>query len=188
VRCTGQGAEVAAAPPLHFIDDLQVSLGVIPQQISMTPEEVFVEFRSRIVGHTVRERRLATNSLLVYIDAEPGDGTGLTLWFDPTWHLRDDAHVLTGSRQAQHDPDAADPDAGFHLVADAVDHLVGRTVVTLEMSDSTGDLTLSLDGGLRLCTFVSDPLTEQLWHIRDNATKHRLVRSGQSLAIRAPEV
>ncbi|MDB4908759.1 MAG: hypothetical protein JWO05_3543 [Gemmatimonadetes bacterium] len=154
----------------------------------MTPEAVFVEFRSRIVGGTVRARRLATNSLLVYIDAQPGEGTGFTLWFDPTWHLRDDARVLTGSRQAQHDPDAADPDAGFNLAADAVDQLVGSTVVALEMSDSTGDLTLCLDGGLRLCTFVSDPLTDQLWHIRDNATKQRLVRSGESLEIHALEV
>ena len=154
----------------------------------MTPEDLFVEFRARIVGHIVRKRRLATNSLLVYIDAEPGDGTGLTLWFEPTWHLRDDAHVLTGSRQAQHETDAEDPDAGFNIAANAVDQLVGRTVVDLEISGSTGDLTLRLDGGLLLCTFVSDPSTDELWHIRDNATKHRLVRSGQSLEILAPEV
>ena len=154
----------------------------------MTPEKLFEEFRSRIVGRTVRRRRLAGNSLLVYIDTEPGDGTGLTLWFDPTWHLRDDTHVLTGSRQAQHESDAADPDAGFNLAADAVDQLVGRTVIALEMSESTGDLTLSLDGSLYLCTFVSDPSTDQLWHIRDNATKHRLVRSGPALTILAREV
>ena len=154
----------------------------------MTPEDLFVEFRARIVGHVVRQRRLATNSLLVYIDTEPGDGTGLTLWFEPTWHLRDNAHVLTGSRQAQHDPDIEDPDAGFNLAADAVDRLVGKTVIALDISEGTGDLTLSLEGGLCLCTFVSDPLTDELWHIRDNATKHRLVRSGRSLEILAPEV
>jgi hypothetical protein len=156
--------------------------------MSMKPETLLVEFRARIVGRTVRKRRLATNSLLVYVDAEPGDETGLTIWLEPTWHLRDDAHVLTGSRQAQHDPDADNPDAGFNMAADAVDQLVGRTIVALDISDSTGDLTLRLDGGLHLCTFVSDPSTDELWHIRDNLTKLRLVRSGQSLEIRAPEV
>ncbi|MEO7889762.1 MAG: hypothetical protein ABIW19_07150 [Vicinamibacterales bacterium] len=154
----------------------------------MTPESLFADFRTRLVGRVVSHRRLATNALLVYVDGAPGDGTGLTLWLEPTWNLRDSTHVLTGSRQAQHETDAVDPDAGFNIAADAVDALVGRSVLSLDVNAVTGDLVLTLDGGLTLTTFVSDPSTDELWHIRDNATKQRLVRTGQHLRIDAPEV
>ncbi len=171
-----------------YLTRLQLNFDAIHQRTSMTPEELLADLRARIVGHTVRRRRLATNSLLVYIDADPGDETGITLWFEPTWHLRDETRVLTGSRQAQHDPDADAPDAGFEAAAAAVDALVGREVVSLSVTAATGDLTLNFDGGLTLCTFVSDPTADELWHIRDNATKRRLVRSAQSFAITSPDV
>ncbi len=56
-------------------------------------------------------------------------------------------------------------------------------MLSLEVSEITGDLVLTLDGGLTLTTFVSDPDTDELWHIRDNATKQSLVRTGQHFRI-----
>jgi hypothetical protein len=117
-----------------------------------------------------------------------GDHTGITLWFEPTWRLRDDARVLTGSREAQHDPDVSDPDAGFHAAAEAVDQLNGRIIVSLEVAAITGDLTVRLSDGLVISTFVSDPTTDELWHIRDNATKTRLIRTGHTFEIDAPDL
>ena len=64
-------------------------------------ERLFQEHRERLIGRPVTFTRLAANSLLVYIDGEPGSGTGLTFWFEPTWHLLGPAGVLLGSRQAQ---------------------------------------------------------------------------------------
>jgi len=147
----------------------------------MTAEALLADFRARLLGGTVRRRGLAGNSLLVYVDCTPGDGTGLTLWFEPTWNLRDASRVLTGSRQADHDPDANNPDAGFHIAADAIDVLVGRTVLALDVHTITGDLTVTFDEGLTLTTFVSDPSTEELWHIRDNETRQRLECTGHGL-------
>ena len=49
-------------------------------------------------------------------------------------------------------------------------------MLSLEVSDLTGDLVLTLDGGLTLTTFVSDPNTDELRHVRDNATKQKIVR------------
>jgi hypothetical protein len=154
----------------------------------VTPETQFVGYRERIIGGVVRARRLAGNSLLVYIDAEPGDGNGLTLWLEPTWHLRDEARVLAGSRQAQHDADADDPDAGFNQTADGVNVLLGRRVTGLELEPATGDLVLTLDGGLTLRTFASDPDTDELWHIRDNATKQRVSRTGRAFKLPVADV
>lgn len=153
----------------------------------MDPQTLFDEYRSRIIGHEIRYRRLATNSLLVYIDNEPGDETGLTLWFEPTWHLRDLVRVLTGSRQAQHDEWAEDPDAGFHIAVAAVDTLVGETVRDLSIDPITQDLRLDTDGGLTLCTFVTDPSSDHLWHIRDNASRLALYCGVDGLEVTRPD-
>lgn len=153
----------------------------------MDPAAVFEEYRSRIVGQEIRARRLATNSLLVYIDSEPGDPHGVTIWLEPTWHLRNRDQVLTGSRQAQHDPDAKDPDGGFRVAAQAVDTLVGDRVRSLERDNVTGDLRLETDGGLTLCTFVSDPSDDHFWHLRDNATRAALYAGAGGLEIVPPD-
>jgi hypothetical protein len=122
---------------------------------------------------------------LVYVDAEPGDKTGVTFWLEPTWHLRGFDRVLTGSREAQHDPDSDDPDAGFRRAADAVDALLGSTVTEVQVEPVTGDLHLTLEGGLLLRTFVSDPGTDhQLWHVMDNVTGVVLYRSPAGYRIR----
>jgi hypothetical protein len=151
--------------------------------VCLNPEAFFLELRGRVVGRRVSRRRLAGNSLLVYVDSQPGDDIGITLWFEPTWHLRGPDAVLAGSRQAQHDPEAENPDAGFESAADAVDVLNDRLVTDLAMEAVTGDLFLSLDGGYLLRTFVSDPEGDELWHIRDNVSKTRLRRSSREFTI-----
>lgn len=124
-------------------------------------------------------RRLVTNSLLLYVDAEPGSETGVTFWLEPTWHFRGPDRVLTGSREAQTDPDASDPEAGFRRASRAVDELLGRVLLEARVEEVTGDLLLDFDGRHLVRTFVSDPLDDELWHVRDNASGVRLRRSGQ---------
>jgi hypothetical protein len=114
---------------------------------------------------------------------KPCNDGGVTLWFEPTWHLRGPEHVLTGSRQAAHDPDAEDPDAGFNLAAEAIDVLDGRRITDVIIELVTGDLFLSLEGDYLVRTFVSDPTDGELWHIRDNVSRSRRKRSGRDLTI-----
>jgi hypothetical protein len=163
----------------------------VPLDISharLTPHDLLGAYRSRILARPVTRRRLAGNSLLVYIDGEPGSKTGLTLWLEPTWHLRDTTRVLTGSREAQHDEDAEQPDAGFDRAAVAVDALLGTSVADVTVSPVTNDLVVTLTGGLTLQTFVSDPGAEELWHIRDNASGERLSGSPRGLRILPADV
>ena len=152
--------------------------------MDLSPDEFFAELRARVIGRPVRYRRLAANSLLVYVDAEPGEKTGVTFWFEPTWHLRGPDRVLTGSREAQEDPDSDDPGAGFRRAADAVDALLGSTVTEVWIEPVTGDLHITLEGGLLLRTFVSDPSTDELWHVRDNVAGVVLYRSPAGYRIR----
>ena len=93
----------------------------------------------------------------------------MLFWFEPTWNLQAPDGVLTGSRQAQHDESAADPDAGFKAAAKALDILIGRRVDYVECDLVTGDLRMGLEGKLKIQTFVSDPTSEELWHIRDHS-------------------
>jgi hypothetical protein len=126
--------------------------------------------REHIVGRAVTFIRLAANSLLVYFGGQPGDRQGVTLWLDPTWHLRGPDGVLAGSRQAQDDPDSQDPEAGFRAAAAGVDALAGRRALTLDVDDVTTDLRIAFEGGIELRTFVADPDDNHLWHVRENAT------------------
>jgi hypothetical protein len=151
----------------------------------MSPEVLFGELRTRVVGRPVSSRRLAGNSLLVYIDGEPGSKTGVTFWLEPTWHLRGPERVVTGSREAQHDEDAEDPNAGFRRAAEAVDALVGRTLTDVRIEPVTGDLHIELEGGFLLRTFVSDPTNDHFWHVRDNVSGVALYRSADGFAIQA---
>lgn len=135
---------------------------------------MFEDLRSRTIGRPVSFRRLAANSILIYIDAEPASGSGVTYWLEPTWHLRGPDRVLTGSREAQHDEDAADPDEGFHRAATALDVLNDRILIEVRVEPISGDLLMEFEGGFLLRTFVSDPTDEEIWHISDNTTKRRL--------------
>jgi hypothetical protein len=45
-------------------------------------------------------------------------------------------------------------------------------------------LCLDLDEGYVLRTFVSDPSTDELWHVRNCATGIALFRSGRAFEVR----
>ena len=125
------------------------------------------------IGREITARRLAGNSLIVYLDSLPGDATGLSLWFEPTWNLRSERAVLTGSRQAQSsdDPDESSMGpSGFNVAADAVDLLVGQRIASVLVDEVSGDLRVSTSGGFVLSTFISDPSDDHFWHLTDRTT------------------
>jgi hypothetical protein len=146
------------------------------------PIELFKRFRRQYVeGRRVTDRRLAGNSLILYMECEPGDEHGAVLWLEPTWHLRDRERVLAGSRQAQDEPD------GFEATAEAIDALVGREVFALMVDAVSHDLRIELEGGLIVQTFVADPSDDHTWHIHEGATGVHLGAAPDGLWIDRPE-
>jgi hypothetical protein len=135
----------------------------------MSPEQFLDRVRDQVIGQPVSYRRLAGNSLLVYVGCEPGDDHGVIFWFEPTWHLRGPEQVLTGSRQAQEDPQADDPESGFKAAGKALDVLWNRTVEGVEVEPVTHSLIVRLVGGFEVRTFVSDPTSDLDWHIDEKA-------------------
>jgi hypothetical protein len=89
----------------------------------MEAKEYFEELRMRLMNHTVSYRRLAANSLLIYIDCEPGDKQGLTIWFEPTWQFCGPQVPLVGSRQAQIDDEEPDEETALARVGAPLDAL-----------------------------------------------------------------
>ena len=147
---------------------------------------LFEEIRGRILGSTVSHRRLACDSLLLYLDCEPGDGGGITIWFEPIWHLRGPYGVLLGSMQVAAACGAEDAMAA---VADGpLAPLLGRSIEGVAIDPLTFDLSISVDGGYNICTFVADAAVDESWHIRENATGIRLRGSPGGLSVQPPRV
>jgi hypothetical protein len=63
------------------------------------PERFLDHLRLGLVGHRVLFRRLACDVLLLYVECEPGDGKGVTIWLDPIWRLRGPQGVVAGPRR-----------------------------------------------------------------------------------------
>ncbi|HEX6899725.1 MAG TPA: hypothetical protein VF789_08430 [Thermoanaerobaculia bacterium] len=144
----------------------------------MDLDSFFDDLRRRVLGRPVTFRRLAANTLLIYIDNEPGDGTGVTFWINPVWHVREPGQVLAGSRQAQ-----VDDEEEFYRLGERLDVLLGLTVQDVTIEPGTFDLTLALSGGYLVKTFVAQAARDESWHIRDNTTGSRLSGSPQGLRI-----
>ena len=143
------------------------------------PLPLFEELRSKLVGHRVTFRRLACASLLIYVECTPGDGRGITIWFEPTWHFRGPDGVLLGSDQAW---EARDSNESLDSVSMPLNILHDGAVEDVVVESSTHDLTVTFEGGFLVRTFVSDATAEQSWHIRENATGTRLVGSPGGLS------
>ena len=166
-----------------------INIGVA---VKFDSNEVLDDLLARVVGRPITARRLAGNSLLVYIDGCPGDSTGVTFWFQPTWNLRSQTEVLTGSRQAQSSEDDQPEDeadaakvepSGFERAAAAIDLLVGEVVEWVSVDPVTGDLRVGTSKGYTVSTFISDPTDEEFWHIRDNVSSRVLECGAGGLSV-----
>jgi hypothetical protein len=148
------------------------------------PWRLFEELRGRILGSKVSFRRLACDSLLLYLDCEPGDGSGITIWFEPIWHLCGPGRVLLGSTQV-----AAACQSEETMAAVADGHfapLLGRSVEGIAIDPLTFDLIVLLQDRYSVSTFAADASSDESWHIRENASGTRLKGSPGGLSVQPP--
>jgi hypothetical protein len=143
-------------------------------------EHFWASLRDRLIGRPVSFRRLAGDSLLIYVDCEPGDQEGLTIWFDPIWHFRGPQGVLVGSMQAA---ETSESEGELDVVSACMDVLHQKPVEQIVIEPLTRDLRVTFAGGYCVETFVSDPTDGESWHIRDNATGVRLKGCPTGLSI-----
>jgi hypothetical protein len=146
-----------------------------------TKTEHFLEdLRNRLVGRPVYYRRLAGDSLLIYVDCEPGDGKGITIWFEPIWNFRGPQGVLVGSMQAF---EAAQTEGGLGALSDLMNVLHEKEVEQVVVDPLSFELSIAFAGGWSIKTFVAHATDGESWHIRDNATGIRLKGAPMGLSI-----
>lgn len=123
----------------------------------MHPEALFAELTVALVGHSITFTRLAANSLLLYVDCEPGDKSGFIIWFEPIWHMSAPEGVLVGSQQAQGDSDDGANIEELDQIGAPLQRMLGHPVTAVEVDHRTHDLTLTVDNkyfvALRVKTF-----------------------------------
>lgn len=144
---------------------------------------LFAALRSKVLGRPITFRKLEDRTLLLFIDSQPGDGTGVTFCFEPAWHVRKPGRVLTGSIDAQFEDDDPEEEEGIQRLEDLLEVLQGEIVKDVAIEPETFDLTLTLSGGYLVKTFVADATDEETWRIRDNTTGSELSGSPEGLSV-----
>lgn len=145
------------------------------------PDALFSTLIGGLMGHTISYRRLACDSLLLFVGCEPGDQSGLTIWLEPIWHLRGPGGVLLGSMQVA---EACESEEAMSAVADApLALLLGKRIEGVVVDPQTFDLGVSFEEGYGIFTFVADATTDESWHIRENVSGNRLKGSPRGLDI-----
>jgi hypothetical protein len=135
----------------------------------MDARQLLSNFRGALLGRPITFTRLAANSLILYVDCQPGDEGGLAIWFEPTWHMSSPKGVLVGSRQAQGKGEQGATKEELDEGGAPLRVLHGLPITAIEVDPRTNDLTLMVGGEYLVRTFVSDPTDDHSWHIRDNA-------------------
>ena len=120
---------------------------------------------NEIIGLKVKKTRLAANSLIIYIECEPGDKKGYSIWLEPTWHLTEEK-VLLGSRQLQTDNDEL-----FHKFAKILNKIHNLKIINISIIENSNDINILLEKNYSIKTFVADPTDPEIWHITDIKNK-----------------
>ncbi len=151
----------------------------------MDPIQQFESFRGELIGRRITFVRLAANSLLLYVECEPGDKQGMVIWLEPPWHVSIPAGVVAGSRQAQGEGDDGATMEELNRVSEPIcAALLNRPIIDVLIEDRSRSLALTIEGNNCARTFVSDPRDDECWHIRENATKLTVYGSPSKLETR----
>src|SRR4051812_36541933 len=124
----------------------------------MDAVQQFEEFRHELIGSRITFVRLAGNSLLLYVECEPGDRRGLTLWLEPTWHVPTPEKVVAGSRQAQGECHDWPTEEELNRVSEPIRLAIfDRPIAEPHVDERSHALAVTVEGGNCVRTFVSDP-------------------------------
>jgi hypothetical protein len=143
---------------------------------------VFNDFVHRLVGRKVSYASLLLNSLRICVDRQLNEKSGFFLWFEPVWHLGSPEGILVGSRQAQ--TEECDAHAALNVL---VERLVTRQIEHVSVEDFTNDIDVRFSGGYWVRTFVSDPLADEDWYVRDCESNVVVTGSTKGLRVETRE-
>jgi hypothetical protein len=145
-------------------------------------QKMLQDLRKSIVGRPITFRRIAADSLLLYVDCEPGDNHGFVFWLNPPWHYCSAGRVLVGSNQIQPGRDGICPTRKeLNRISARMRPLSGEAVTALEVDSWSHDLSLDIGSIHRVKSFADRPAFRENWSIRDVAGGVYLVGSSAGL-------
>ncbi|WP_409345193.1 hypothetical protein [Paenibacillus sp. MBLB4367] len=133
--------------------------------------------RAYLVNLEISFCRLAGNSLILYLNCQPGEDKGFIIWIEPTWHFANQTEVLLGSRQAQ-----VETDEELQEVFEPLKQLLGKKIKNLIIEVITNDLTIQFDE-FSIKSFVADPTDDHTWHVIDNEKRRRFKANPKEMTV-----
>lgn len=139
--------------------------------------EIETILNTYLVNLEVSYCRLAGNSLILYLNCQPGEETGFVIWLEPTWHFASHLEVLVGSRQAQ-----VETKEELEEVFKPLEQLYGKAIKNINIDLTTKDIKIVFEQ-FYINTFVADPTDDHIWHIIDKEREKRFNASPKEIVI-----
>jgi hypothetical protein len=111
----------------------------------MTLEELQTELNG-LIHQTVTFIRIAGNSIIIYFFGEPGDGSVISVFVDPTWRYQRNGKIILGSYDLQIDEENFDSkeayEERFHHLCSLTDGLSGAELISCAIDLESSDISM----------------------------------------------
>jgi hypothetical protein len=138
--------------------------------LQMSIEELKAELQS-LVSERVTFKRNTSNSLIIYFHGEPGDSEVRSLFIDPTWRFEHNGRILIGSFDFQIEESdfgsEEEYESEWRRRCELMASLVGSELLTVEIEDSSLDLTLEFSDRQIVRSFANSAFDEESWTYRN---------------------
>ena len=136
----------------------------------MTFENLNSELQT-LVGEPVSFCRVAGNSLIIYFFGEPGDENVVSVFLDPTWHVRQNGKIVLGSFDLQIEESdfesEQDYNDEFERLALLKDNLYGSKLESVELDFESSDICLKFSGDQVVTNFANSAFDAMAWTYRN---------------------
>ena len=115
----------------------------------MTLQELQAELNG-LINQTVTFKRVAGNSIIVYFFGEPGDGSVISVFIDPSWRYQKKGKVIVGSYDLQIEESdfnsKEEYEESFHQLCALTDAIIGAELIGCSVDLESSDITMEFSG------------------------------------------
>ena len=136
----------------------------------MTLEELQTELNG-LIHQTVTFIRIAGNSIIIYFFGEPGDGSVISVFIDPTWRYQRNGKIILGSYDLQIDEENFDSkeayEERFHHLCSLTDDLSEAELISCAIDLESSDISMEFSGGQVVRNFANSGFEDKHWTYRN---------------------
>jgi hypothetical protein len=136
----------------------------------MTFSELQTELND-LLQQPVSFKRIAGNSIIIYFFGEPGDGSVVSLFINPSLRYQKDGKVVIGSYDLLVDedefPSAEEYKQRFDYLCSLTDELANAELLSCFIESESSDLTLKFSNGQVIRSFANSAFDKDRWTYRN---------------------